>query len=944
MAEESLHVCFQNTQGLRTKTDIFHHNLLSSDYDIICLTETWLNSSIFSSELFNSNYLVYRRDRETSASPKQDGGGSLIAVKTIYHSKRRQELESEAEDIWVSIETNKNEHVLVCCVYIPPNCNYSLSCFTNKLMSLENVIEESAALIVGDFNLTSVSWLSTPNEKYLEPFQTGNRFSDIVDTFSYQGLMQFNNINNINDKVLDLILCNKNIVINLQQANDCLVYENVHHKALEFLLRVSPRKPLGSTNINIKSFNKANFDLINNYLSKINWEHSLCGSNIDLIVETFYDKINKSIQEFVPVRKIKGRYPVYFGHENIQKITEKNKLHKKYKRYNNMNTYNRFSELRTLSKHLIRRDYRNYIENVEQEITTNSKKFWNFISSKRKNNSYIPHSVKFNNDRANGGLEMANLFANYFSGVLVPSQCTSNAQTLTYNDKIEPVTEDQVSEIIKNLNINKCAGPDGIPPLFVKKCRESLIKPLSIIFSLSLSTGIFPKKWKTSEVTPIFKSGDKDDVQNYRPISKLCVFGKMLEKIVYNLIMPCVKNTILEEQHGFFPGRSLESNLLCFSNFVSENIDSNHQVDAVYTDFSKAFDKIDHQLLLERLAEVGVCSALVGWSQSYISDRQSRVSVSGYNSNFFNVTSGVPQGSHLGPLFFIIYINNIKKCFKHCNILLYADDLKIYRRIEVPGDCLGMQEDVDRLRVFCLENQLFLNVAKCCNITFTKKINKIEFPYKVGGINLRRVREVKDLGVTLDEKWTFKIHFEKMINACNKMVGFINRATKDFNKPETLISLYFAFVHNKVLFGSVIWNPHYDVHTTRIERIQNRFLRFLAFKTHTTIENHNYHPIRTQYRILSLANRRTVADLCILYKLVNSIMDSPYPLSKINFRVPNRCLRNSDLFSVPYSRTNTGQHSPLLRMQHAFNLYCSDLDIFSVPLPKFKKYLKNALL
>ena len=215
MAEESLHVCFQNTQGLRTKTDIFHHNLLSSDYDIICLTETWLNSSIFSSELFNSNYLVYRRDRETSASPKQDGGGSLIAVKTIYHSKRRQELESEAEDIWVSIETNKNEHVLVCCVYIPPNCNYSLSCFTNKLMSLENVIEESAALIVGDFNLTSVSWLSTPNEKYLEPFQTGNKFSDIVDTFSYQGLMQFNNINNIDDKVLDLILCNKNIVIDL---------------------------------------------------------------------------------------------------------------------------------------------------------------------------------------------------------------------------------------------------------------------------------------------------------------------------------------------------------------------------------------------------------------------------------------------------------------------------------------------------------------------------------------------------------------------------------------------------------------------------------------------------------------------------------------------------------------------------------------------------------
>lgn len=192
------------------------------------------------------------------------------------------------------------------------------------------------------------------------------------------------------------------------------------------------------------------------------------------------------------------------------------------------------------------------------------------------------------------------------------------------------------------MDISKSSGPDGIPPLFVKNCVGNLIEPLQIIYNLSIETASFPARWKTAEITPIFKSGQRDSVQNYRPISKLCVFGKLFEKIIYNRILPCVKNIIIEQQHGFFPGRSLETNLLSFSEHIIEQIDSQGQMDTIYTDFSKAFDKISHVKLLKRLAEVGLPDSLMKWCKSYLTGRVAFVSIGGHRSEPFFVTSGVP--------------------------------------------------------------------------------------------------------------------------------------------------------------------------------------------------------------------------------------------------------------------------------------------------------------
>lgn len=266
--------------------------------------------------------------------------------------------------------------------------------------------------------------------------------------------------------------------------------------------------------------------------------------------------------------------------------------------------------------------------------------------------------------------------------------------------------------------------------------------------------------------------------------------------------------------------------------------------------------------------------------------------------------------------------------------------------METHTDCHKIQQDINRLQKYCIDSQLFLNPSKCHSISFTKKVNKIIYTYRINSTDLGQVSEVRDLGVTLDTKWSFKFHIERIINDSNKMVGFINRNARDFSDPKMLISLYYAFIHSRISFASVIWNPRYAVHINRIERIQNKFLKFLAFKTNTLIVDKDYHPIKSRFKILSLESGRTVTDLCTLHKILNSQIDSPYLLSQLNLCVPARNLRNTNLFHIPYSRTNTGQHSPLLRIQSLYNTLNSNLnlDIFSTSLMQFKRHIKASFL
>ena len=231
-------------------------------------------------------------------------------------------------------------------------------------------------------------------------------------------------------------------------------------------------------------------------------------------------------------------------------------------------------------------------------------------------------------------------------------------------------------------------------------------------------------RWKEALVVPVFKSGEKQQVSNYRPISILIIFGKVLEKLVTKRLTSHVKPYITIHQHGFINSRSTSTNLMCYVSAVSESLDKRIPVDTIYIDFSKAFDKVDHKLLLNKLSQIGIGGSLLNWFHSYLVGRYSKVVLNGHHSDIFPATSGVPQGSHLGPILFNIFINDITTCFKHSNFYLFADDVKIMKPVATKLDSALLQADLDRMADWCRLNRMSLNVSKCHCMQFSRKKNR----------------------------------------------------------------------------------------------------------------------------------------------------------------------------------------------------------------------------
>lgn len=347
------------------------------------------------------------------------------------------------------------------------------------------------------------------------------------------------------------------------------------------------------------------------------------------------------------------------------------------------------------------------------------------------------------------------------------------------------VCEDEVHRLLKLVDLNKSAGPDNVPPLFIANCATSLTVPLAILFKRSLDTGVVPSVWKSAYITPIHKKGPKASVENYRPISKLCVFAKILEKIIYRQVYSTLKHSFSEHQHGFIRGRSVTSNLVLCSDFISESMSHPSQVDVIYTDYSKCFDRIDHVILMRKLLSMGIRGNLHRWFASYVEGRCQTVVLNGYSSRPMCIPSGVPQGSLLGPLLFNIFVNDITSGFRHSKILLYADDMKIMKQVTNVADALLLQEDLDYLLNYCKVNKLDLNVSKCYVCSFTRKPNPIFFNYTFLDTSISRVNSVRDLGVTFDSKLIFDTHIDNVIKKASRALGFIFRISSEFNSNDS---------------------------------------------------------------------------------------------------------------------------------------------------------------
>lgn len=405
-------VYYQNIGGLRTKCDTFANNLLVNRYDILGLTETWFNDSVHDGEAFDSEYLVFRRDRSSSNSIKLDGGGSLIAINKNYSTScvRRFDWESTAEDVWVSIYV-KNIKLNICCVYLPGYLDMeTIEDFYNKINFVYTTNPEDNYLIIGDFNHRTLP-IDLANYN-----GSDNKIKLLANMVNFCGLTQFNFEYNRNHRTLDLVLSNFSLTLKQASSNDLLVHIDSHHPALKLnllSLHSSEKKVVYS----YKDFFNANYDAINSSILQANFIQELITiDDINLCVDKFYQIINNIIDNNVLLKsKTKAKFPSWYSMATIRTYGKKLKYHKKWKKDNDNLSYIFYSETRAEFKRLIKIDYSNYINFVENNIESNTEYFWTYLKRRKNSNGpKIPIKVTYGSDTSNDLKENANLFAAYF--------------------------------------------------------------------------------------------------------------------------------------------------------------------------------------------------------------------------------------------------------------------------------------------------------------------------------------------------------------------------------------------------------------------------------------------------------------------------------------------------------------------------------------------------
>ena len=963
-SENSLKIIHINIRSFETnKFKLFYYlNTLKCKFDIIFLTETGKVNIEWAESIFKG----YKFINEPPSS-KIGGAGMLINTDSF---ETIEELTDErycikmkctcslckVENKWVKL-TNKGREFITGSVYRHPNGHIEHFIESSEHI-FSHINDTSYYIMAGDFNIDLLQTNHDSTSRYINGFLEANfipcinlptRFCETTATLIDHIMVK------VPRKMIQTKVSSGNMIANITDHLPNFTFINtniVPNKNRPFVRLFTKRK-------------------IEKFVSEINNNPSPLALSDEIIIQL---DVNESYKEFIT--NLKKLLDQYFPIVRLSRSKAKNKpfvtagirvsirhRDKLYQNYlKNKSELNRqiWKKYSNKVRELLRKSEIMFYKDQLDEHSGNCQNLWKTfgkILNNKKSSSHVVNHIKINNKKISDSYQIAQEFNKYFCSIgekLAENFENTSPNHLTYlRNKVESsfffhkINENELEREINKLDNKKSSGFDDISVKFLKVCKPVIIKPLVQIFNKSVLTGEYPDELKIAKVIPLFKSGEKALMNNYRPISLLSIINKLFEKLIYKRLRKFLikYNVLYNYQFGFRPGYSTDMALIEIVDNIKTAIDDNKFVCGIFLDLTKAFDTVNHKILLDKLNHYGIRGITNTFFKSYLSNRRQFVQVNGSKSEHLPITCGVPQGSVLGPLLFLLYINDIANLSPLGSIRLFADDTNIFIEHDNLEQLYNNAKTlIEYLFMWFKDNKLTVNSNKSSFTIFTTKHkrsnNDIPDILSVNNVNILMRSSTKYLGVFIDEDLNWKIHINQLTNGLRTLfpVFYNIRKYLTINQVKTL---YYTMIYSKIKYGIVVYGTSNETFLKSVQIIQNQLLKVLTEKPYRYSTNQ----LHTELKLIKVEDIFKQEVLSFVFNFYTSKLPPVFnsyftPFSNIH-DIGTRNRNTS--FVIPHHNSNFGSSSLKVKGACMWNALSNESKSIKTIKP-FRKALKDTYL
>ena len=789
------------------------------DPDLMLISETKLSPDILNGEFVPEGYMGrFRKDR------KRGAGGVMIISKDCYKIVDADiTVQNENESVWAIITLKDLSKLVVGSFYRPPD--RGIQPLLDLEIELAQISEKfrnnpkTTLILGGDFNAGGINWdnCTVDHDATNRPLK-----EKLISILDEAGLKQMQREPTRGQNLLDLFCCNKPSLIKSINSIPGISDHNIvlaDCKLKPSIITKPQRKIYQWSKADWRSIREQTVVFAENFLA------SASTRNTNENYNTFKEYLEEIMSSKIPTKLGSKRFKLPWFNRELKRLCRKKS--RKYKKAKRSGKEHHWKEYKEFQKHVQskltegRWDYINRFLQIGLE-TGNKKPFWKYLWVQKQEDFWIS-ALKSNGTLFTDRKPISEILNTQFKSVFTKKTSSKIPQmpgTSFPSINALNITEFGVFKLLDKIDVSKASGPDCIPGRILQNLARELAPVLHYIFDQSLNSGDLPADWTLANVAPIFKKGSKLQAVNYRPVSLTCITCKLFEHIVCKHILGHLEEhgILTDLQHGFRTGRSCETQLITtFQDIASAYNKKGSQIDIAVLDFSKAFDTVPHDGLLSKLKHYGIDDKIWTWISNFLKQRKQRVVVDGIQSDLVTVDSGVPQGTVLGPILFLLHINDLPSVISS-KVRLFADDCLVYREIKSRQDQNDLQKDLNLLESWGSTWGMRFNAAKCNIMRVSRKQTPIPYQYELSGQVLEEVKDAKYLGVTVSDDLEWTKHIDVITSKANSKLSFLRRNLKGC--PEKLReTAYFSLVKSFLEYSATVWHPRQKYNSDKLEMV-----------------------------------------------------------------------------------------------------------------------------